>query len=42
MASVFTPNWILCHINVFLIEFVFLEMYKSGLDYFKKQKPDYG
>lgn len=41
MVSVFTPNQIMWHINVFLLEFDFLEMYKSELDHFHKQKPDY-
>lgn len=37
----FTPNWIMWHINVFLLEFVLLEVCKSGLDHFQEQKPDY-
>lgn len=29
------------YINVFVLEFVFLGMYKLGLDLFKRQKTDY-
>lgn len=36
MVSVFTPNWIMRHISVFLLEFVSQELCKSGLDQFKR------